>query len=85
MFLSNYLKIFVENERARLTKKLADIYESQGKTKDAAEILQELQVNLIYLLKYFVCLFIYYFRLKLMVQWIVVKNLNFYWNKCAYV
>jgi len=42
------LKIFVENERARLTKKLADIYENQGKTKDAAEILQELQVNSIY-------------------------------------
>ncbi len=35
----------MENERARLTKKLADIYESQGKTKEAAEILQELQVN----------------------------------------
>ncbi len=39
-------KIFVENERARLTKKLADIYEEQGKTKDAADILQELQVIL---------------------------------------
>jgi hypothetical protein len=39
-----FLKIFVENERARLTKKLADIYEEQGKTKEAAEILQELQV-----------------------------------------
>ncbi|CAF4417819.1 unnamed protein product, partial [Adineta steineri] len=38
-------KIFVENERARLTKKLSDIYESQGKTKEAAEILQELQVE----------------------------------------
>lgn len=38
-------KIFVENERARLTKKLADIYESQGKGKEAAEILQELQVE----------------------------------------
>ncbi|CAF2471063.1 unnamed protein product [Rotaria sp. Silwood2] len=38
-------KIFVENERARLTKKLADIYEGQGKTKEAAEILQELQVE----------------------------------------
>lgn len=37
-------KIFVENERARLTKKLADIYEGQGKIKEAAEILQELQV-----------------------------------------
>jgi hypothetical protein len=39
-----YCKIFVENERARLTKKLVDIYEGQGKTKEAAEILQELQV-----------------------------------------
>lgn len=38
-------KIFVENERARLTKKLADIYEGQGKSKEAAEILQELQVE----------------------------------------
>ncbi len=44
-FLIDYLKIFVENERARLTKKLADIYESQGNTKEAAEILQELQVK----------------------------------------
>jgi hypothetical protein len=43
-------KIFVENERARLTKKLVDIYEGQGKTKEAAEILQELQVILIYFL-----------------------------------
>ena len=39
-----FSQIFVENERARLTKKLADIYERQGKTKEAAEILQELQV-----------------------------------------
>lgn len=38
-------RIYVENERARLTKKLSDIYESQGKTKEAAEILQELQVE----------------------------------------
>jgi 26S proteasome regulatory subunit N5 len=35
----------VENERARLTKKLADIYEGQDKIKEAAEILQELQVE----------------------------------------
>jgi hypothetical protein len=42
------LKIFFENERARSTKKLADIYESQGNTKEAAEILQELQVKFIY-------------------------------------
>lgn len=34
----------MENERARLTKKLTDIYEGQGKIKEAAEILQELQV-----------------------------------------
>lgn len=47
-FLLNYLQIFVENERARLTKKLSDIYESQGKTKEAAEILQELQVGLVH-------------------------------------
>ncbi|CAF3090743.1 unnamed protein product [Rotaria sp. Silwood2] len=39
-------KIFVENEHARLTKKLADVYESQDKTKEAAEILQELQVEI---------------------------------------
>jgi len=43
-----YCKIFVENERARLTKKLVDIYEGQGKTKEAAEILQELQVIVFY-------------------------------------
>jgi hypothetical protein len=44
MLILFFVEIFVENERARLTKKLADIYEGQGKTKEAAEILQELQV-----------------------------------------
>eukprot|EP01089_Gocevia_fonbrunei_P013533 TRINITY_DN3480_c0_g1_i1.p1 TRINITY_DN3480_c0_g1~~TRINITY_DN3480_c0_g1_i1.p1 ORF type:complete len:486 (-),score=92.52 TRINITY_DN3480_c0_g1_i1:51-1508(-) len=38
-------KIFVEIERARLTKKLADIRESQGKISEAADILQEAQVE----------------------------------------
>eukprot|EP00128_Syssomonas_multiformis_P004855 Colp12_sorted_trinity150504_noHs@35410 len=38
-------KIYVEIEHARLLKKLADIKESQGKTDEAAEILQELQVE----------------------------------------
>ena len=70
----------MENERARLTKKLADIYESQGKTKEAAEILQELQVN-----QLFSCaLFILFYRSKPMAPWIVEKNLNFYSNKCVY-
>ncbi len=48
----------MENERARLTKKLADIYESQGKTKDAAEILQELQVNQFISFAYYSFLFL---------------------------
>eukprot|EP01088_Endostelium_zonatum_P010630 TRINITY_DN2414_c0_g1_i2.p1 TRINITY_DN2414_c0_g1~~TRINITY_DN2414_c0_g1_i2.p1 ORF type:complete len:475 (-),score=124.07 TRINITY_DN2414_c0_g1_i2:31-1455(-) len=38
-------KIFVENERARLSKKLATIYESQNKISLAAEVLQEIQVE----------------------------------------
>lgn len=38
-------KIYVENERARLTKKLASIRESQNNIDEAATILQELQVE----------------------------------------
>eukprot|EP00741_Cyanophora_paradoxa_P021300 tig00021348_g20560.t1 len=38
-------KIFVENERARLTKVLAKIREDEGKIGEAAEILQEVQVE----------------------------------------
>eukprot|EP00298_Acanthocystis_sp_HF-20_P005149 c15410_g1_i1.p1 GENE.c15410_g1_i1~~c15410_g1_i1.p1 ORF type:complete len:441 (-),score=151.47 c15410_g1_i1:25-1326(-) len=35
-------KIFVENERARLTKKLSKIREDEGKLDEAADILQEI-------------------------------------------
>lgn len=38
-------KIYVEIERARLTKKLAAIREGQGDITEAATILQELQVE----------------------------------------
>lgn len=38
-------KIFVENERAKLTQVLAKIKEDQGKVTEAAEILQEIQVE----------------------------------------
>lgn len=38
-------KIYVEIERARLTKKLAYIKENQGNIDEAATILQELQVE----------------------------------------
>lgn len=38
-------KMFVEVERARLTKKLAEIRESEGKIDEAADILQELQIE----------------------------------------
>jgi len=38
-------KIFVENERARLTKVLALIKEKEGKINEAADILQEIQVE----------------------------------------
>lgn len=38
-------KIYVEIERARLTKKLAHIKESQSKIEEAASIIQELQVE----------------------------------------
>ncbi len=37
-------KIHVEVERARLTKKLADIREADGDIAAAAEIMQDLQV-----------------------------------------
>ena len=38
-------KIYVEVERARLTKTLADIYESEGKINEAADMLQEVAVE----------------------------------------
>lgn len=38
-------KIYVEVERARLTRTLAKIKEDEGKIDDAAEILHELQVR----------------------------------------
>ena len=38
-------KIYVEVERARLTLKLAHMKEAEGKTEEAANILQELQVE----------------------------------------
>lgn len=38
-------KIFVEVERARLTKTLSDIKEKEGKMEEAASILQDLQVE----------------------------------------
>lgn len=38
-------KIFVEVERARLTRILAKIREQEGKVAEAAEILQEVQVS----------------------------------------
>lgn len=38
-------KIYVENERARLTKQLADIKEKQGDVKEASKLLQDVQVE----------------------------------------
>lgn len=38
-------QIYVEIERARLTKTLANIKEQSGDVKEAASILQELQVK----------------------------------------
>lgn len=38
-------KIYVENERARITSTLAKIHEKDGKIEQAAKILQELQVE----------------------------------------
>eukprot|EP00116_Pleurobrachia_bachei_P006726 sb/3466988/ len=38
-------KIYVENERARITKTLAEIYEKDDELEKAAKILQELQVE----------------------------------------
>jgi 26S proteasome regulatory subunit N5 len=38
-------KIFVEVERARLTRRKADMAESEGRIGDAADILQELQIE----------------------------------------
>jgi 26S proteasome regulatory subunit N5 len=38
-------KIYVENERARLTRTLAEIREGEGNITEAASVLQELQVK----------------------------------------
>jgi hypothetical protein len=38
-------KIYVENERARLTHRLAKMKEEEGDLQEAARILQELQVE----------------------------------------
>jgi len=38
-------KIFVEVEKARLTKMMADIKEAEGKSDEAAELIQEVQVE----------------------------------------
>uniref|UniRef100_A0A6M2DFN9 Putative 26s proteasome regulatory complex subunit n=1 Tax=Xenopsylla cheopis TaxID=163159 RepID=A0A6M2DFN9_XENCH len=38
-------KIYVEVERARLTQKLADIVEKEGKLKEASSLMEELQVE----------------------------------------
>jgi 26S proteasome regulatory subunit N5 len=40
-------KIYVEVERARLTKILAAIKEKEGKIAEAADIMQEIQVGLV--------------------------------------
>ena len=40
-------KIYVENERARLTHRLALIHEKDDNVTEAAKIMQELQVRLI--------------------------------------
>jgi len=40
------LQIYVEVERARLSRILAEIFEGQGKVSEAATVLQELQVSL---------------------------------------
>ena len=37
-------KIYVENERARVTRTLASIYEKDDEREKAAKVLQELQV-----------------------------------------
>ena len=50
-------KIFVEVERARLTKILSDIKENEGNINDACDILGELQVKSIYLCIYYFILF----------------------------
>jgi 26S proteasome regulatory subunit N5 len=41
-------KIFVEVERARLTRVLSKLKEEKGEIVEAADILQELQVRCIY-------------------------------------
>lgn len=43
--LCHPLQIYVEIERARLTKTLANIKEQSGEIKEASSILQELQVS----------------------------------------
>ena len=44
-------KIFVEVERARVTRMLAKIKEDEGNVKEAADILQDLQVKKIIIIR----------------------------------
>ena len=43
-FVPSYLQIFVEIERARLTRRLAAIREAEGNIADAADTMQEVPV-----------------------------------------
>ena len=45
-----HLQIYVEVERARLSRILAQIFEEQGRISEAATVLQELQVNFCYII-----------------------------------
>lgn len=60
-----YLQIYVEIERARLTKTLAHIKEQSGDVKEAASILQELQVSVNEL----ICLVIVLFKLNVNINY----------------
>ena len=74
-------KIFVEVERARLTRVLSKIKEDKGEIVEAADILQELQVNILYKLTPFLILKLLIKRLKHLDQWRRGKRLILFWNK----
>jgi hypothetical protein len=59
-----HLQIYVEIERARLIKRLANIKEEQGKIDEAADLMQEVAVSLHCTLELRTCTFIFHYNVS---------------------
>ena len=72
-------KIYVENERARLTHRLSLIHEADDNIAEAAKIMQELQVRLFSLFKLEVMFGI--LRLRPTAPWTGKRRLSSSWSR----